>query len=258
MPNKVHSFDLVAANERVTACNISRVPLPNASLDVAIFCLSLMGVDFIKFIQEAHRTLKQGFEHTHCNKEQAALGSVWAMASPPQPGSSDCSASPCVSVYVCVCDCSGSLLISEVRSRFEEAGIDVFIRAVKDVGFTLRRKDMRNAMFATLEFVKGTGGKNAAADDDEDEEEGKGQQRAGQQQQQQRKKAGAATTAPNQKQSSGHDRNKAKGKGKQDGGSTKKGGAKSSTQFSHPVAKKGQDASAAAAPMLTACIYKKR
>ena len=60
MPNKVHSFDLVAANERVTACNISRVPLPNASLDVAIFCLSLMGVDFIKFIHEAHRTLKQG------------------------------------------------------------------------------------------------------------------------------------------------------------------------------------------------------
>jgi len=60
VPNKVHSFDLVAANERVTACNISRVPLPNASLDVAIFCLSLMGVDFIKFIHEAHRTLKQG------------------------------------------------------------------------------------------------------------------------------------------------------------------------------------------------------
>lgn len=148
--------------------------------------------------------------------------------------------------------CSGSLLISEVRSRFEEAGIDVFIRAVKDVGFTLRRKDMRNAMFATLEFVKSNKGAAAAEEDEEAEE---GQQRAGKQQQQQRKKAGGATTAPNQKQSSGHDRNKAKGKGKQDGGSNKKG-AKSSTQFSHPVAKKGQDASAA--PMLTACIYKKR
>lgn len=152
-----------------------------------------------------------------------------------------------------MCLCSGSLLISEVRSRFEEAGIDVFIRAVKDVGFTLRRKDMRNAMFATLEFVKSN--KGAAAADEDGEEAEEGQQRAGKQQQQ-RKKAGGATTAPNQKQSSGHDRNKAKGKGKQDGGSNKKGGAKASTQFSHPVAKKGQEASAA--PMLTACIYKKR
>jgi len=248
VPNKVHSFDLVAANERVTACNISRVPLPNASLDVAIFCLSLMGVDFIKFIHEAHRTLKQGSGHNEdCRqmRERLRLRKLSAAMTHPLSLLFLSLLIPCVQL------CSGSLLISEVRSRFEEAGIDVFIRAVKDVGFTLRRKDMRNAMFATLEFVKSNKGA-AAADDEEDEAKEEGHQRAGKQQQQQRKKAGGATTAPNQKQSSGHDRNKAKGKGKQDGGSNKKGGAK----FSHPVAKKGQDASAA--PMLTACIYKKR
>jgi ribosomal RNA-processing protein 8 len=58
----VHSFDLVAANPSVTACNIAHVPLQPSSIDVAIFCLSLMGVDFIAFIKEAHRTLKQGYE----------------------------------------------------------------------------------------------------------------------------------------------------------------------------------------------------
>jgi len=54
----VHSFDLVAANERVTACNMENVPLNDASIDVAVFCLSLMGTDFWQYIQEAWRVLK--------------------------------------------------------------------------------------------------------------------------------------------------------------------------------------------------------
>ncbi|CAE7540266.1 rrp8 [Symbiodinium natans] len=57
---KVHSFDLVQINERVTACNLAHVPLPDASLDVAVFCLALMGTDWIKFVEEAHRCLKPG------------------------------------------------------------------------------------------------------------------------------------------------------------------------------------------------------
>lgn len=54
----VHSFDLVSVNERVVACNIAHTPLPAASVDVVVFCLSLMGVNFHEFIQEAHRVLK--------------------------------------------------------------------------------------------------------------------------------------------------------------------------------------------------------
>lgn len=58
-PNKtIHSFDLVARNERVTACNIANVPLKDGVLDMAVFCLSLMGVDWPLFIKEAHRCLK--------------------------------------------------------------------------------------------------------------------------------------------------------------------------------------------------------
>ena len=55
---KVHSFDLVAANERITACDIAHVPLPNGAVDVGIFCLSLMGTNFADFLREAHRVLK--------------------------------------------------------------------------------------------------------------------------------------------------------------------------------------------------------
>ncbi|KAG0011816.1 25S rRNA (adenine645-N1)-methyltransferase, partial [Entomortierella chlamydospora] len=54
----VLSFDLVAKNERVTACDIAHLPLEDNSVDVAIFCLSLMGTDFLRFLKEAHRVLK--------------------------------------------------------------------------------------------------------------------------------------------------------------------------------------------------------
>ncbi|CAJ1423029.1 unnamed protein product [Effrenium voratum] len=57
---KVHSFDLVQINERVTACNLASVPLPGKSLDVAIFCLALMGTDWVDFVTEAWRCLKPG------------------------------------------------------------------------------------------------------------------------------------------------------------------------------------------------------
>ncbi|KAJ1865222.1 25S rRNA (adenine645-N1)-methyltransferase [Coemansia sp. RSA 2703] len=58
----VHSFDLVAYNSLITPCNIAEVPLEDATADMVIFCLALMGTDFIKFIREANRILRQGGE----------------------------------------------------------------------------------------------------------------------------------------------------------------------------------------------------
>ncbi|KAJ1914728.1 25S rRNA (adenine645-N1)-methyltransferase [Mycoemilia scoparia] len=55
---EVHSFDLVKGNEFITPCDISNVPLPDGSVDIVIFCLSLMGVNWIDFIREAKRILK--------------------------------------------------------------------------------------------------------------------------------------------------------------------------------------------------------
>lgn len=56
--NTVHSFDLVAFNSRVTVADISDVPLPAECLDVAVFCLSLMGTNYTEFLRESNRTLK--------------------------------------------------------------------------------------------------------------------------------------------------------------------------------------------------------
>lgn len=58
--HEVHSFDLVSREEFVTACDIAHVPLENESLDVAIFCLALMGTNWSEFIAESNRCLCTG------------------------------------------------------------------------------------------------------------------------------------------------------------------------------------------------------
>ena len=53
----IHSFDHIAIDQRVIACDVAHVPLEDDTLDLAIFCLSLMGSNFTDYIREAHRCL---------------------------------------------------------------------------------------------------------------------------------------------------------------------------------------------------------
>jgi hypothetical protein len=54
----VYSFDHIAVNDKVIACDMAHVPLEDEALDVAIFSLSLMGSNFTHYLREAYRTLK--------------------------------------------------------------------------------------------------------------------------------------------------------------------------------------------------------
>jgi SAM-dependent methyltransferase len=56
--NQVIGLDHIRWNENVLACDISSTPLEDASLDVAVFSLSLMGVNWVDYLKEAYRTLK--------------------------------------------------------------------------------------------------------------------------------------------------------------------------------------------------------
>lgn len=123
--NKVHSFDLVSRNERVTACDIANVPLADNTLDVAIFCLSLMGTNFMDFIREANRTLKMKYACHHII---------------PYPCHFTLHYSHC-HLY------SGTLKIAEVNSRFDTSGKEdgaaaatergraKFVEAIESFGF---------------------------------------------------------------------------------------------------------------------------
>lgn len=57
---QVFSFDLVSRKKHVVACDIASVPLDNDEVDVVVFCLSLMGTNYSKFINEAWRICKPG------------------------------------------------------------------------------------------------------------------------------------------------------------------------------------------------------
>lgn len=53
----VHSFDLKKANDLITVADIKNVPLPDNSCTIVVFCLALMGTNFLDFIKEAYRLL---------------------------------------------------------------------------------------------------------------------------------------------------------------------------------------------------------
>ncbi|XP_042626949.1 ribosomal RNA-processing protein 8-like [Cyprinus carpio] len=55
--NKVHSFDLAPVCDLVTACDMAKVPLRDSTVDIAVFCLSLMGTNLGEFLAEANRVL---------------------------------------------------------------------------------------------------------------------------------------------------------------------------------------------------------
>lgn len=54
---KVLSYDLHSPSSLVTKADISKIPTADGSVDVAIFCLALMGTNWISFIEEAYRIL---------------------------------------------------------------------------------------------------------------------------------------------------------------------------------------------------------
>jgi superfamily II DNA or RNA helicase len=56
--NKVHAFDYVAIDKDVIACDMSSVPLNSNEVDAVIFCLSLMGSNYLDYLKEAFRIIK--------------------------------------------------------------------------------------------------------------------------------------------------------------------------------------------------------
>ncbi|CAG9317281.1 unnamed protein product [Blepharisma stoltei] len=56
---KVYSYDLIAKADHITACDITKLPLQDRALDIAVFCLSLMGTNHVEMVKEAYRCLKK-------------------------------------------------------------------------------------------------------------------------------------------------------------------------------------------------------
>ena len=57
---EILSFDLVALKDFIKPVDIRNLPLSDGSKDIAVFCLALMGTNYLEFLLEAARCLKIG------------------------------------------------------------------------------------------------------------------------------------------------------------------------------------------------------
>ena len=226
----VHSFDLVAppGAQRVTACDMAHVPLGDAVAHACVFCLSLMGTDYMAFLAEGVRVLRPGgrllvaeirsrFEGSGSGGGSGGSGGSGGGGGGGGSGGGKGGAE------------KGSRKRPREGEEGEEGqaagsaaaptGLQAFIAAVAALGCALERKDESNKMFVFLTFVKreGSGGGEGLA------------------------------AAPQQRpaaQGAGGKKGKKGGKWSSQGGAQQQGGS------SAPAASAG--------PALKPCIYKKR
>ncbi|RLV89461.1 25S rRNA [Spathaspora sp. JA1] len=115
---EVHSFDLKKHNERITVADIKNVPLPDESCTIVIFCLAMMGTNFLDFINEAYRIL-------------APNGELWI-----------------AEIKSRFTESSGGNTVAE-----ENIGSE-FVETLKLCGFFHKSTDNSNKMFSRFEFFK--------------------------------------------------------------------------------------------------------
>ena len=59
--DRVYSFDHIAINNKVTACDMKSIGLPDKAIDFALFSLSLMGSNRDAYIAEAKCLTTRGY-----------------------------------------------------------------------------------------------------------------------------------------------------------------------------------------------------
>lgn len=140
-PFEVHSFDLVAnGNPHITPCDMANVPIPDRSVDVAVFVLALMGTNIADFIREAHRVLTPD-GRLKIAEVRSRFESASSENSSKQSG--------------------GKGKGKQEQSRFkysnkkgDDSLLTDFITVMSELGFKCRQKDRSNKMFILLEFEK--------------------------------------------------------------------------------------------------------
>ena len=57
--NKIRSYDLVSVKPFIKEADIAHLPLQDSTISLCVFCLSLMGTNYLNFMREAWRILKE-------------------------------------------------------------------------------------------------------------------------------------------------------------------------------------------------------
>jgi ribosomal RNA-processing protein 8 len=189
-----HSFDLSKpsgpSHDLVTISDISSLPLSENSVDVAIFCLALMGTNWLDFVDEAYRILrwkgelwiseiKSRFGRVNGKKGGVPINSIGSLKKgmdkkallkakkkadrPPTDGPVDSA------------DESELAVVVDGHEGKEGTDVNAFVEVLRKRGFVLdalpERQgdaiDLSNKMFVKMQFIKAahpSKGKNAKED----------------------------------------------------------------------------------------------
>ncbi|KAM0432750.1 hypothetical protein ACHAPT_004452 [Fusarium lateritium] len=159
----VKSFDLQSPSPLVTKADIANLPLADGSVNVAVFCLALMGTNWVDFVEEAYRILHWKGElwvaeiksrfgpirkknapvvHSVGNRKKAAA------AGKKGKGEDDADNDEDLAVEV-----------DGVDDRRRETDVSAFVEVLKARGFVLQGDraaiDLSNKMFVKMHFIKG-------------------------------------------------------------------------------------------------------
>ncbi|MCJ1225522.1 25S rRNA (adenine645-N1)-methyltransferase [Toensbergia leucococca] len=167
---QISSYDLatedrgVGAQELVTVADISELPLEAGSVDIGIFCLALMGTNWIEFVEEAARVIRTGGElwvaeirsrfvgglrsKGGARARQGLRGNVKGKKRQKMAAGDD------DEVVVGVDESEGE----EPVAKREADAVGAFVEVLRKRGFVLKGKvDLENKMFARMRFLKENG-----------------------------------------------------------------------------------------------------
>ncbi|KAK3940626.1 ribosomal RNA-processing protein 8 [Diplogelasinospora grovesii] len=159
----------------ITRADISNLPLANNTVDIAIFCLALMGTNWIDFIEEAYRVLRWKGElwvaeiksrfAQPTNKRKVVEHSVGNRRKPGAAGTSAGGKKKNAKLAEEEEKEEEEMLAVEVdgqeySAKKGETDVSAFVEALRKRGFVLNRDageecvDMHNKMFVKMYFVK--------------------------------------------------------------------------------------------------------
>ncbi|KAJ5907665.1 hypothetical protein N7495_000347 [Penicillium taxi] len=161
---KLTSYDLQAPDPLITKADISNLPVEDGSVDVAIFCLSLMGTNWVSFVEEAWRVLR-GDGKGECwvsevksrfgkvNRKKSQIGAQKPLSKTEQKKQKKKQDEEEID--------EADIFAEDARpaATDDETDITAFVEVFRSRGFVLRPEslDKSNKMFVRMEFVKSSG-----------------------------------------------------------------------------------------------------
>ncbi|KAG9564068.1 hypothetical protein KCU71_g7984, partial [Aureobasidium melanogenum] len=167
---KISSYDLQSPSKFVTKADIANLPCADGSMDVAIFCLALMGTNWIDFIEEAYRILhwkgelwiseiKSRFGRVGGDKGKGGQKVVEHSVGNRRKAAAKAKAADATRAKVTAEEEEAALRehVDEVVMKNEETDVSGFVEVLRRRGFVLKDEksvDLSNKMFVKMEFIK--------------------------------------------------------------------------------------------------------